>query len=230
MEIDNSLQHSDDEIRILVVDDHPIFRMGLCERINSMGGHVVLVGEASDGSSAYDMAAAVHPHLILMDLIMPGISGIEATKRIKKDFPEIQIIILSADDLMDDIKAALQVGASGYLLKSVSGLEMQEAIFTVLSGGSVLTPSVARGILTTMSNPIAPDDALSEREIQILEMIAVGATNKKIAKELFVSIRTIEAHVHNIFQKLDVSSRTEAVTQAIRDGQIKSPKSKSPKP
>jgi DNA-binding NarL/FixJ family response regulator len=216
----NSAQHLNDEIRVLIVDDHPIFRMGMCERINSMGGQVVLVGEASDGISAYDLAAALHPHVILMDLIMPGISGIEATKNIKTDFPEIQIIILSSDDLIDDIKAALQVGASGYLLKSVSGLEMQEAIFTVLSGGSVLTPSVAREILATISNPSIAANILSEREIQILEKISGGATNKKIAKELFVSIRTVEAHVHNIFQKLDVSSRTEAVTQAIRDGLI----------
>jgi len=216
-------QHAVDEIRVLVVDDHPIFRMGMCERINSMGGNVVLAGEASDGSSAFDMAAAVHPHVILMDLLMPGISGIEATRKIKSNFPDIQIIILSADDVMVDIKAALEVGANGYLLKSVSGTEMQEAIFTVLTGGSVLTPSVARGILKAMSNPVLPANILSEREKQILEMISVGATNKKIAQNLFVSVRTVEAHLHAIFQKLDVSSRTEAVTQAIGDGLIKPP-------
>lgn len=218
-----SIQPPVNEIRVLVVDDHPIFRMGMCERINSMGEHVVLAGEASDGSSAYDMAAAMHPHVVLMDLMMPGISGIEATRNIKSDFPEIQIIILSADDSMVDIKAALQAGASGYLLKSVSGIEMEEAIFTVLAGGSVLTPSITREILTTMRNPVLPANILSEREIQILQMISGGATNKKIAQELFVSIRTIEAHVHSIFEKLGVSSRAQAVTQAIGDGLIKPP-------
>lgn len=214
----------DDAIRVLVIDDHPIFRLGVCERIKAIGGRVQLVGEGSDGFAAHKLASALNPHVILMDLNMPGISGIEATRNIKTDLPSIQIIILSADDKMDDINSALQAGASGYLLKSVSGLELQEAIFTVIDGGSVLSPSVARSLVTALSQPAVRPDSLSEREIQILELVSTGATNKNIGGELFLSTRTVEAHVHKIFQKLGVSSRTEAVTQAIRDKLIQSPK------
>ena len=207
----------DGVIRVLVIDDHPIFRLGVCKRIKAIGGRVQLVGEGNDGFAAHKLAAALDPHVILMDLNMPGISGIEATRSIKTDLPNIQIVILSADDEIDDINSALQAGASGYLLKSVSGLELQEAIFTVVNGGSVFSPSVARTLLTVLSHPVVASNTLSEREVQILKMVSTGATNKSIGKELFLSVRTVEAHVHKIFQKLGVSSRTEAVTQAIRD-------------
>jgi len=212
-----------DEVRVLVVDDHPIFRLGVSERVKAIGGNVILVGEASDGFAAQKLTAALHPHVILMDLNMPGISGIEVTRNIKADFPEIQIIILSASAEIHEINEVLQAGANGFLLKSVTGPELQEAIFAVMDGGSVLTPSVTRSLLTALSQPVATSTSLSEREIEILEMASTGATNKNIAKTLFLSMRTIETHMHNIFQKLGVSSRTEAVTQAIRDKLIKNP-------
>ena len=215
-----------DAIRVLVVDDHPIFRIGVCERVMGIGPHVLLVGEATDGFVAHNLAAALHPDIILMDLNMPGISGIEATRKIKADFPEIQIIILSASADIQEINEALKVGASGFLLKSVTGPELEEAIATVARGGSVLSPSVTRSLLTAMNSPNNSSEKLSEREIEILRMVATGATNKSIGQELFLSMRTVEAHIHNIFQKLGVSSRTEAVTQAIRDNVIKNPKGK----
>lgn len=221
MDYVNPPQASDEEIRILVVDDHPIFRLGVCERIKEIGGRVALVGEATDGFDAQKMVGALRPHLILMDLNMPGISGIEATRNIKSEFKDIHIIILSSDDETDDVNAALQAGASGYLLKSVTGPELQEAIFAVMDGGSALSPSVARRLLTILTQPISAANSLSEREVQILKLVSTGATNKSISKELFLSTRTVESHVHKIFQKLGVSSRTEAVTQAIRDGLIK---------
>ncbi|MDP1711221.1 MAG: response regulator transcription factor [Candidatus Nanopelagicaceae bacterium] len=210
----------DHRIRVLVIDDHPIFRLGVCERINTIGERVVLVGEGEDGVAAHRLAGELTPHVILMDLQMPVMAGIEATSKIKADFPEIQIIILSADDEINDVNAALQAGASGYLLKSVSGLELQEAIFTVIDGGSVLSPTVARGLLTELRQPVGTTIKLSEREIQILKMVATGATNKSISNEIFLSTRTVEAHIHKIFQKLGVSTRTEAVTTAIRKGLI----------
>lgn len=214
-----------DTIRVLVVDDHPIFRLGVCERVKTIGEPVVLVGEAGDGFEAQKLTAAVHPHVILTDLNMPGISGIETTRNIKRDFPDIQIIILSASAETDEINEALQAGASGFLLKSVTGPELQEAIFTVMDGGSVLSPSVTRSLLTAMSQPVATSESLSVREIEILEMASTGATNKKIAKDLFLSMRTVEKHMHNIFQKLGTSSRTEAVTKAIHKKIIQNPES-----
>ncbi len=211
---------NNDHIGVLVVDDHPIFRLGVCERIKAIGGKVALVGEGSDGFEAHSLAGALKPHVILMDLNMPGMTGIEATRNIKKDYPDVHVIILSAEDEIKDINDALQAGAGGYLLKSVSGLELQEAIFSVVDGGSVLSPSVTRRLFAELTRPTAVDNKLSEREVQILKLLSTGATNKNIAKELFLSVRTIEAHVHKIFQKLGVSTRTEAVTRAIRENLI----------
>lgn len=215
----------EDGIRVLVVDDHPFFRLGVSERVKAIGEPVVLVGEASDGFTAQTLTAALHPDVILMDLNMPGISGIEVTRSIKKDFPEVHIIILTATAVTREINEALQAGVSGFLLKSVTGPELQDAIFTVVAGGSVLSPLVARSLLTDMSQPVTTPTSLSEREIEILEMVSTGATNKRIGKELLLSMRTVETHVHNIFRKLGVSSRTEAVTQAIHVNLIKNPKS-----
>ena len=210
-----------DQIGVLVVDDHPIFRLGVSERIKSIGGRVALLGEGGNGFEAHTLAGALSPHVILMDLNMPGMTGIEATRNIKKDYPEIHIIILSADDEINDINDALQAGAGGYLLKSVSGIELQEAIFSVMEGGSVLSPTVTRRLFAELTRPTVVANKLSEREIQILTLVSTGATNGNIAKDLFLSVRTIEAHVHKIFQKLGVASRTEAVTQAIRENIIK---------
>lgn len=215
------LQDSEPQIRILVVDDHPFFRAGLCERISRVDGWL-LVGEASDGLSAYNLTAALTPHLILMDVNMPGTGGIEATKKIKSGFPEVQIIALSADDSLEDIKQILQAGASGYLLKTVTALELRTAILDVLRGGSALTPEVARNLISDLRQPHPTRLKLSDQELNILQMAAHGLTNEKISKTLFLSVRTIETHMHNIFKKLDVSSRTEAVVHGLKFGLINS--------
>ena len=203
-------------IRVLVVDDHPIFRAGICERLKTADGQIVVVGEGSDGLQAYELASQLHPQVILMDVAMPGMTGIEATRKINADFPEIEIIILSVYDDDQYVNAALEAGASGYLLKTVEASELREAIVKVAGGGSALSSSVARKVLTRIAGTSAAAHGLSEREIQVLELAARGATNKMIAKELFLSIRTIEAHMRNVFEKLGVSSRTEAVTEAVR--------------
>lgn len=217
-------------IRVLVVDDHPIFRLGVCERIKGIGGRVVLVGEASDGFAAHSSAAALRPNVILMDLNMPGISGIETTRNIKADFPEIHIIILSSEDRMEDINSALKAGASGYLLKSVTGAEMQEAIFKVVQGIPILSLDVTQSLLTALSQPptataaTATASVLSKRELEILMMASIGASDKNIAKALFISKRDVESDIRTISQKLGTSSRTEAISKAIQDKLIKSPK------
>lgn len=202
-------------VRILVVDDHPFFRAGLCERISRVEGWL-LVGEASDGCEAYNLTAAVTPDVILMDVRMPEGSGIEATKKIKAAFPEVHIIALSADDSVEDIKEILQAGASGYLLKTVTEVELRSAVADVIKGGSALTPEVARHLISDLRAPKQTPKKLSDQELKILHMASHGATNEHISKNLFLSVRTIETHMHNIFKKLDVSSRTEAVVFALK--------------
>ena len=211
-------------IRLLVVDDHPIFRAGLCEQLAGGAEGIVIVGEAEDGEKAYDMVAALHPDVVLMDCHMPVLRGLEATQKIKKDFPETKIIVFSATAEIDRVRAVLQAGANGYLLKTASTPELRRAIETVLGGATVITPSIA----FTPENPdpsAQPENSLglTKREIQILELAARGVTNKQIGEQLSLSNRTIEVHMHNIFMKLGVSSRTQAVTRALRDRSIQLP-------
>jgi DNA-binding NarL/FixJ family response regulator len=219
----NQIASGDSPIRVLVVDDHPIFRLGVCERIKAIGGRVILVGEASDGFTAHSSAAALRPNVILMDLNMPGISGVEATQNIKADFPEIHIIILSADDNMEDIQLALNAGASGYLLKSVTGPELREAILNVVQGVPIFSLKVVQGLLTAQTQSLATSSLLSRGEVDILAMASIGASDKDIARALSISKRDVGSSNRTISQKLGASSRTEAITQAIQDKIIKSP-------
>lgn len=211
-------------IRLLVVDDHPIFRAGLCEQLAGGPEGIEIVAEAEDGEEAYDMVAAHHPNIVLMDCHMPVMRGLDAILKIKKVFPETKIIAFSATAEIDRVRKVLQAGANGYLLKTASTEDLRKAIVTVLGGATVITPSIA-------FEPDAPDHSaptenslgLTKREIQILELAARGVTNKQIGEQLNLSNRTIEVHMHNIFMKLGVSSRTEAVTRAIRDRSIQLP-------
>lgn len=211
-------------IRLLVVDDHPIFRAGLCEQLAGGAEKIVIVGAAENGEEAYAMVATLHPDVVLMDCHMPVLAGLEATQKIKKDFPETKIVVFSATAEPERVRRILQAGANGYLLKTASTADLRRAIVTVLGGVTVITPSIA-------SEPDAPDFnlasenslGLTKREIQILELAARGVTNKQIGEQLNLSNRTIEVHMHNVFMKLGVSSRTEAVTRAIRDRSIQLP-------
>lgn len=211
-------------IRLLVVDDHPIFRAGLCEQLDGGDEAIDIVGEAEDGAKAYEMVASLHPDVVLMDCHMPVLGGLEATEKIKKDFPETKIIVLSATAEIERVRAVLKAGANGYLLKTAGASELRRAITTVIGGATVITPSVALlGDAQDLSVPLPNSLGLTKREIQILELAARGVTNRQIGDQLNLSIRTIEVHMHNIFIKLGVSSRTEAVTKAIRERSIQLP-------
>lgn len=211
-------------IRLLVVDDHPIFRAGLCEQLASGVEGIVIVGEAEDGEKAYEMVAANHPDVVLMDCQMPNMNGLEATQKIIKDFPDTKIIAFSATGEIERVRQILKAGANGYLLKTTSAAELRRAIVTVLGGATVITPSIAlEPEAPDHSTPVENSLGLTKREIQILELAARGVTNKQIGEQLNLSNRTIEVHMHNIFMKLGVSSRTEAVTRAIRGRSIQLP-------
>lgn len=214
----------DSGIRLLVVDDHPIFRAGLCEQLAGGVENIKIVGEAEDGEKAYELVATLQPDVVLMDCNMPVMMGLEATQKIKRDFPETKIIVFSATAEIDRVRKVLHAGANGYLLKTASTTELRRAIVTVLGGATVITPSIT--LEANAPNPPAPTEnslGLTKREIQILELAARGVTNKQIGEQLNLSNRTIEVHMHNIFMKLGVSSRTEAVTRAIRDRSIQLP-------
>lgn len=203
-------------IRVLIVDDHPLFRDGIRERLESGDGSIVVIGEAGDGNQALALVATLTPDVVLMDISMPGMNGIEATKLIHGEYPEVAIVILSVYDDDQYVHAAITAGASGYLLKTVEAAELRDSVTRVANGETALSPPVARTVLSWVAHPQPETPQLSDRERQVLELAAQGASNKTIGNALFLSTRTVEAHMRSIFDKLGVSSRTEAVTYAVR--------------
>lgn len=211
------------KIRVIIADDHVLFREGTRNLIEQEPD-IEVVGEASDGEEAVEMVTRLQPHIVLMDIAMPKVNGIEATRQIKAHHPAIAVLILTAYDNDQYIVALLEAGAAGYLLKNVSGKELVNAIRAVHDGEAVLHPAIARKVLNRLSAPgreiggVASPQDLSEREIEILRLAAKGMSNQEIAKRLFLSRRTIQSHLVNIFRKMDVGSRTEAILQALRGG------------
>ncbi len=210
-------------IRILLVDDHALVREGT-RRLLEMEKDVEVVAEASSGEEAIELVRSLLPDIAVMDISMPGIGGIEATRAIKKDCPETAVLILSAYDDEPYLLALLDVGAAGFLLKNVHGQELIQAIRAVARGESVLQPSIAEKMMRRLST--RPDvtqhstNLLSEREFDVLRLAARGLPNKEIAARMSLSIRTVHSHLANIFMKMQVGSRTEAVLLALRQGMI----------
>lgn len=213
----------EDQVAVLVVDDHPLFRAGICDRIQSVDDSIVVVGEAGSGQEACELIAASPPAVVLMDIAMAGMNGIEATRVISASWPEVAVIILSVYDDDQYVQAALKAGASGYLLKTVDAAELRASIKQVARGGSALSPEVMRTVLSHLTDSHPQPIGLTDRERQVLELVASGAANKVIAKELALSSRTVEAHLRSIFDKLGVTSRTEAVASALRTHSIRIP-------
>jgi len=212
-------------IRTLIVDDHALFRRGL-EMVLESEPDIELVGEASDGEEAVSKAGESLPDVVLMDIRMPRSSGIEACRAVKEVAPSAKIVILTISDEEEDLFEAIRAGASGYLLKDIPLDEVADTVRAVYGGQSLINPSMAGKLLTEFAALARRDDQepkqvpaprLTDREIQVLRLVARGMNNRDIAKELFISENTVKNHVRNILEKLQIHSRMEAVMVAVRE-------------
>jgi DNA-binding NarL/FixJ family response regulator len=204
-------------IRVLIVDDHPVVRDGITGLFAGDPDFEV-VGEAADGQEAIARTETFRPDVVLMDLHMPGVGGIEATEHIVERGLGARVLVVTTYDTESDVMPAIEAGATGYVLKDTPREELKRAVRAAAMGESVLSPQVARQLLGQMREP--PRDALSDRELEILELVAAGATNKAIARELFISQATVKTHLLHTFEKLGVHHRAAAVAAAYERGLI----------
>jgi DNA-binding NarL/FixJ family response regulator len=217
--VDNAL----DDIRVVVVDDHDLFRTGLRNLLEEQGVNVV--GEAANGQSAIRLVSELAPEVVIMDLNMPGLTGVETTRHLAGIAPLTRVVVLtiSADD--DDVMNALMAGACGYLLKDSSIQDLITGIRAAASGESLISPQIAAKVLQRLRSQSTSEDAaatiraeLSDREIEVLKLIANGKDNAQIARELFISPKTVKNHISNILMKLQIDNRIQAAVYAVRSG------------
>ncbi|MFC7430381.1 MULTISPECIES: response regulator [unclassified Agrococcus] len=204
-------------IRVLVVDDHEVVRAGIVALLAAADG-IEVVGEADDGEAAIARVAAHEPDVILMDLRMPGLGGVEATRRIVDADAAARVLVLTTYETDDDILAAIAAGASGYLLKAAPAAEVVAGIRSVAAGETALAPSVARALVRAAREPEASAVALSPREAEVLALVAAGLTNREVGARLYVGEATVKTYLARVFDKLGVSDRTRAVTKALELG------------
>lgn len=211
------------KIRLLIVDDHKVVREGIKAFILP-SDELELAGEAGDGSQAIELAAKLNPDVILMDLIMPGMDGIQATREIKQRVPCARILILTSFAEDEKVISAIRAGALGYLLKDSSPQELLEAVQTIHRGESYFPPGIARKLINAFHAPSADEtsvESLTERENEILKLVAQGLSNQEIAERLFLSPWTVRSHISSILNKLHVENRTQAALFALRSGLAK---------
>lgn len=201
-------------IRVLLVDDHAMVRRGLATFLK-IHDDLTLAGEAGTGEEAVAQCGRLRPDVVLMDLVLPGIDGVAATRAIRREFPTVQVVALTSFNEEGLIRKALRAGAIGYLLKDVSADELARAIRAAHAGRGTLSPEVAQALIHAAGRPAAPD--LTTRERAVLALMVRGLSNTEIADELFVSPSTIKSHVSHILAKLGVAGRTEAVALAVRE-------------
>lgn len=206
-------------IRVLLADDHSILRQGLRLILNEVPEFTV-VGEATNGEEAVALALKLEPDVILMDVGMPGLDGIEATRRIRAIRPQTHVLMLTVSDDDQHLLEAVKAGARGYLLKNAEAAQVQEAIRQVAAGEAILPPMMIARVLDELSAPSPQPQKLTERELDILVLIARGLGNKEIAATLCISQNTVKTHVRHILEKLNLSNRAEAAAYAVRAGLV----------
>lgn len=226
--------HSKSKAKIIVIDDHQLFREGI-KRILELEDQFEVLAEGKDGAEALSLVKQYKPDIVLMDVNMPIVNGMEATRKVTEKFPETKVIILSVDDNEDCVTQAIQSGAVGYLLKDLDADKLIETVKVVASGGAYLHPRIARNLIAEYRRlseddgnenrfqqftAIRPLHLLTRRECEILQILADGKSNRGIGEALFISDKTVKNHVSKILQKLDVTDRTQAVVTAIREGWV----------
>ncbi len=211
-------------MRVLVADDHPLFRDGIVSLLEAAGFDVV--GQAGNGRVAVEMALGLRPDLVLMDITMPQMTGLEALRLIKAELHETQVVMLTVSDDNADLIEAVKAGAQGYLLKNLNASEFLEMLAGLEHGEAAITRKTATRLIEGFADRSRPHseplESLTQREIEILRLVAEGLPNRAIAQALFVSENTIKYHMKNVLQKLGVQNRTEAATSALRAGLLKS--------
>jgi NarL family two-component system response regulator LiaR len=209
-------------IRVLVCDDHPVVRQGLRTFLDGRGG-IEVVAEAADGEEALRKARHLHPDVVLMDLVMPGAGGVETTRRLVAEHPDVKVVVLTSFTDSDQVVPAVRAGAAGYLLKDAEPSQVEAAIRAAARGEALLDPRASATVLAEVSRPAAParrSDALTAREREVLSLIGQGLTNRLIARELRVAEKTVKTHVSNLLAKLGVTDRTQAALLAVREGVV----------
>jgi NarL family two-component system response regulator LiaR len=210
----------EEKIRVVIVDDHVLVRSGL-EVVLGMFDDIELVAQAGDGDEAVRLCRELEPDVVLMDLVMPaGISGVDATRQLLADNPHVKVVALTSFGEDELVRETLRAGAIGYLMKNVSADQLAEAVRAAHAGRSTLAPEAADVLVRSVSAPSQGADALTARERQVLELMADGLTNADIAERLVIGVATVKTHVSSIMAKLDVSTRTEASSIAIRRGLV----------
>ena len=218
------MRDSVEKIKVLIVDDHQVVRQGL-RTFLELQEDVLVVGEAGDGQEAVEMVHQLNPNVVLMDLVMPRLDGISATRQVKSLDSDIKVIALTSFTEDDKVFPAIQAGASSYLLKDVSPEDLVEAIRAVYRGEARLHPDIARKLMEQVARRTAPTrespmENVTERELEVIDLVAQGRSNQEIAKELVISEKTVKTHISNILSKLQLEDRTQLAIYAIKNGLV----------
>ena len=211
-------------IRVLIADDHRLFRQGLISLMKTRGDLVDVIGEAETGEEAVRLAEELHPDVILMDIYMPQGDGLQAAKEIRARLPKIAIVMLTSSERDGHLYEAVRLGVSGYLLKSLDATELFDSLSRVVNGETAMTPAMAARLLKGVAKRLADEDkgeqSLTERELFVLRLVSSGASNSEIAEKLSISVNTVKSHLKSILEKLQLENRTQAATYAVKKGLV----------